>query len=335
MIHTSPEGFAFRSAVLDDAERVAELWNDRSEATRGERPSTPERVRRNWDHPKFDLTTDSLLVFAANGTLIGYAHVRDVKDPPVDVFAGYSVHPDHDECAWLWDALFFWMAGEARRVLPRAPADARIALVAGASDEDVNAQRELERHGFDHSRTFHRMAIGFEGPAEPAAALHGVAIRTFAPGTDDEALVAAHREAFADHYGHLEQPFEADLADWRRLMAENDFDPQLWLLACDAGDGEIVGFCVGYAEAPGDPSRGLIDELGVRPAWRRRGIARALLLSAFGTLQRKSVAGVVLTVDSENRTGATGLYKSVGMHPVRVQHTYVKELRPGVNLVAG
>jgi hypothetical protein len=103
MTHQLPDGITHRPATKDDAERVAALWNDRSEATRGECPSTPERVLKNWDHPKFDLSTDSLLVHAPDGALIGYAHVRDVKEPPVDVFAGYSVRPDYDTAEWLWD----------------------------------------------------------------------------------------------------------------------------------------------------------------------------------------------------------------------------------------
>jgi hypothetical protein len=148
-----PDGITARPATKDDAERVAALWNNRSEATRGECPSTPERVLKNWDHPKFDLSTDSLLVFASDDALIGYAHVRDVKEPPVDVFAGYSVPPDQDDVEWLWDDLFGWMEAEARRVIPKAPPDARIALVAGTSDEDVTQQRELERHRFRHSTT--------------------------------------------------------------------------------------------------------------------------------------------------------------------------------------
>ena len=334
MNHHLPDGFTGRVATTDDAERVADLWNDRSEATRGERPSTPERVLKTWGHPKFDLTTDSLLVFASDGALIGYAHVRDVKDPPVDVFAGYSVHPHHDGSDWLWDALFAWTDKEARRVIRKAPPDARIALVAGASDEDVIGQRELERHGFEHSRTFHRMTTDFEGPAEPAVLPDGVAIRTFVPGDDDEALVAAYREAFADHYGILVQSFEVELAERRRLMQEDDFDPSLWFLAYAVEDGGIVGFCTCYAEAPGDPSRGLIDELGVRPAWRRRGIGRALLLHAFGELANREVQGAVLNVDTENKSGAPALYESVGMRSIRANHTYVKELRPGRNLVA-
>jgi len=334
MNHHLPDGFTCRPATTDDAERVAALWNDRSDATRNERPSTPERVRKNWSHPKFDLAADSRLVFASDGALIGYAHVRDVKDPPVDVFAGYSVHPDHDGSDWLWDALFAWTEVQARRVIPKAPSDARIALVAGVSDEDDTEQRELERHGFAHSRTFHRMRTGFEGPAEPAVLPDGIAIRTFVPGEDDETLVAAHREAFAGHYGYLEQPFAHDLENWRRWMKEDDFDASLWFLAHAVEDGAIVGYCTCYAEAPGDPSGGLIDELGVRPAWRRRGIGRALLLHAFGELAKRGIRGAVLSVDTENKSGAPALYTSVGMRSIRANHTYVKELRPGRNLVA-
>ncbi len=331
MTHRLPEGFTSRPASPEDAERVATLWNDRSEATRGQRPSTPERVLKLWDHPKFDLPTDSLLVFAPDGALIGYAHVRDVKDPPVDVFTGYSVHPNHDRSNWLWDTLFAWTEKEARRVIPKAPPDVRIALVAGASDEDVTEQRELERRGFEHSRTFRRMQISFDPPPKAPRWPDGISVRCVVPGEDDEALVAAHREAFASHYGRLEQPFEADLAEWRRWMCEDDFDPSLWFLARDGG--EVAGFCTCYAEAAGDPSRGLIDELGVRPTLRRRGIGRALLLHAFGELRRRGIAGAVLRVDTENRTGAPALYERVGMESVHASHTYVKELRPGINLV--
>jgi len=76
MIYQLPDGFTTRSATPDDAGSVAALWNARSEAFRGEQPSTSERVLKIWDHPKFDLATDSRLVFAPHDVLIGYAHRR-------------------------------------------------------------------------------------------------------------------------------------------------------------------------------------------------------------------------------------------------------------------
>jgi hypothetical protein len=74
-----PEGFTARPPTTSDAACLAALWNDRSETTRGERPSTPERVLKTWDHPKFDLSTDSLLVFTLDDALIGYDHIRSMR----------------------------------------------------------------------------------------------------------------------------------------------------------------------------------------------------------------------------------------------------------------
>jgi ribosomal protein S18 acetylase RimI-like enzyme len=232
------------------------------------------------------------------------------------------------------------MEAEARRVIPKAPADARIALVAGASEDDRTEQRELERHGFDFSRTFHRMQIDFS-PESPSRWVgtglwpEGIGVREFVPGKDDEALVTAWCEAFADHYGIVKQPFETELEEWRRLMHEDDFDPTLWFLACACDEGTVVGLCICHATAPGDPDRARISDVGVRPPWRRRGIGRALLLHAFGVLAARGIEGAVLGVDTENKSGAPALYEEVGMHSVRANHTYVKELRPGRNLVAG
>jgi len=333
-----PDGFTARPAVTEDAERVANLVNTQSEHAGRGRPVTLERVLQNWDHPKFDLATDSRLVFAPDGGLIGFARIRDVKDPPVDVFGGFVVHPDHDGTAWLWDDLFGWMEAEARRVIPKAPPDARIALVAGAPEGDRTEQRELERHGFNHSRTFHLMQIDFPSESsarrkEPGLWPEGIGVREFVPGNDDEALVTAWCEAFANHYGIVKQPFETELEEWRQLMREDDFDPSLWFLAYNCDDGTVVGLCVCHASAPGDPDRARISDIGVRPPWQRRGIGRALLLHAFGALADRGIQGSVLSVDTENKSGAPALYEGVGMHSVRANHTYVKELRPGRNLV--
>lgn len=329
-----PDGYTARPATQEDANIVCELWNTRSCWARNTQPHSKAAVRKRWDGPRFNLETDSLLVFDPNSNLVGYAHIRDVKDPPVDVFSGYNVHPEYDKQTWLWEALFKWIDSEARRVIPNAPTDARIALIAGASDDDSSAQTRLEEFGFEHSRTFHRMTIEFEKPVPSSAIPNGIDIRVFRPGEDDETLVHAYRDAFRDHYGHLEQPFETDLAKWRHWMEDEDFDPDLWFLATDAtAGGEVAGYCCCYPADVRDDSNGLVDELGVRREWRRRGIARALLSHALKALQDHGLKDANIGVDSTNKNQAMSLYESVGMHVVSSSHTYVKELRSGINLV--
>lgn len=337
MTYQLPDGYTARPATTEDATQVAALWNERSAAARGERPSTPERVLKIWDHPKFNLSTDSRLIFSLEGELIGYAHIRDVKDPPVDVFSGYSVHPIYDGNDWLWDDLFQWMEVEARRVTLKAPEDARIVLVAGTTEQDE--QCKLERQGFEYDRTFHWMNIDFDASAnptmqsEPPHLPEGIRIRNVVPGEDDIELVTAYLEAFADHYGIIHQPFEVELEEWRDLMNEDDFDASLWFLAHAIEDGAIAGLCVCHTKSHRDPERGIINDLGVRPAWQRRGIGQALLSHAFAELQRRGIKGAALNVDTGNKSGAPELYKRAGMRSAQASHTYIKELRPGVNLV--
>lgn len=339
MTYQLPVGYTTRPATTEDAERVAILWNKRSGATRGECPSTAERVLINWNHPRFALSTDSRLVFTPDGELIGYAHIRDIKNPPVDVFSGYCVHPDADNSDWLWDDLFQWMEAEARRVIPKAPKDARVVLVAGTMEQDATEQRELERHNFQHSRTFHWMEIDFDASedtapkTEPVPCPDGIRIRNVIPGQDDIELVTAYIEAFANHYGVIQQPFEVELEEWRDLMRKDDFDASLWFLAQAIKDDSIAGLCVCHAKSHRDPERGIINDLGVRPAWRRRGIGQTLLSYAFAELERRGIKGAALNVDTENKSGAPALYKRIGMQSTQASHTYIKELRPGVNLV--
>jgi len=88
------------------------------------------------------------------------------------------------------------------------------------------------------------------------------------------------------------------------------------------------------AGSHGDTTSGLVDEFGVRPAWRRRGIGRALLLEAFRAMHDRGLKAIELTVDSDNASGALGVYAEVGMKPMREDHAFVKELRPGKDLVA-
>jgi len=77
MTHSLPDGFTMRPATLEDAQLVSDLRNDRFETVRGDRPSTPERVLQNWNHPKFDLATDSRLVFAPHD--VGHVQSSGVR----------------------------------------------------------------------------------------------------------------------------------------------------------------------------------------------------------------------------------------------------------------
>ncbi len=165
---------------------------------------------------------------------------------------------------------------------------------------DDRASELLQSRGYSEVRRFWDMAIDFDGEIpEPA-----VAVEPFRE-EDAAAFHAALEEAFADHWGHEPETFEAW---WERQRNRATYDASVWFVIRD-GD-EIAAVCRNDTHE----ARGYIGALGVRPAWRGRGYGRALLLHSFREFQRRGLPRVTLGVDAGNETGATHLYESVGMH---------------------
>jgi ribosomal protein S18 acetylase RimI-like enzyme len=156
-------------------------------------------------------------------------------------------------------------------------------------------------------------------------------LRKYRHPHDAEAVFRAQDEAFQDHWGYIAGEFDDDFALWKHAFFKiHEPDPELWFLAVD-GD-EIAGMAICFPHADEDPEMGWVEILCVRKPWRRRGLAQALLHHAFGAYFARGLQKVGLGVDSQNLTGATRLYKKVGMHVHRQQVTYEIELRPGKEL---
>jgi mycothiol synthase len=170
---------------------------------------------------------------------------------------------------------------------------------------DTAAPPLLTARGYREVRRFWEMTIELDDDPPPEPVLDdGLRIELFSTELA-RAFHAALEEAFAEHWEHQPEPYESW---WQRQLAKPDHDPSLWFLV---RDGDEVA-----AVARNDPERsggGWIGALGVRPAWRGRGLAKALLLHSFREFHRRGERRVGLGVDSENATGATHLYESVGM----------------------
>lgn len=93
-----------------------------------------------------------------------------------------------------------------------------------------------------------------------------------------------------------------------------------------------MGVCLCLSHVNRDSTRGYVNGLGVRPPWRKRGIATSLLQHALAEFQNRGYAAVELDMDSQNLTGALRLYKRAGMRAVRQLMRYEKVIRPGVDL---
>jgi mycothiol synthase len=132
------------------------------------------------------------------------------------------------------------------------------------------------------------------------------------PVTPDqhEPIWRANREAFRDHWGGSDESFEV----MQRILGDPDTDTSLWLIAWD-GD-EIAGgvwneIRTAENEALG-MRRGWLDSVFTRRAWRRRGLASALIGRSLALLRERGMTSAMLGVDADNPTGALGLYELAG-----------------------
>lgn len=183
---------------------------------------------------------------------------------------------------------------------------------------DMTAQRLLADRGYREVRRFWEMtiALGDDPPRDPQLP-NGFRIEPFSSELA-RAFHGALEEAFAEHWEYGPQSFEKW---WERQVAKPDHDPSLWFLV--RTDEDVV------AATRNDPERsggGWIGAIGVRPAWRGRGLAKALLLHSFREFHRRGKRRVGLGVDSQNATGATKLYESIGMVVDTEQVVWEKEV---------
>jgi ribosomal protein S18 acetylase RimI-like enzyme len=178
---------------------------------------------------------------------------------------------------------------------------------------DTEAEALLGSFGYAPARYYLTMVIHFAAtvPA-PAPLPAGIEVRSLGEG-DDEPLFAAYLESFAEHWG-FEHPPATEWWAERRFRPSAGFDPGLWLVAVE--DGEIVGFVVARAQEDADGVRhGYVGDVGVRPAWRGRRVAEALLTRSLATFAGRGLPYASLHVDAENVSGALRLYTKVGMEP--------------------
>jgi GNAT superfamily N-acetyltransferase len=117
-------------------------------------------------------------------------------------------------------------------------------------------------------------------------------------------------DAFSDHWGGFD-PSDAHLASW---LAHPSTDIGLWVAAFD-GD-EVAAGIINAIDAAENETlgirRGWLASVFTRRAWRRRGLATALIARSLIVLREHGMTTAALGVDADNQNGALGIYEHMG-----------------------
>ena len=305
-----------RPATLADLPEVLSLAQASDVVLIGESDWTETDLREEW--ADYDLERDVFLL-ELGGRLAGYAAFQRRGSSGRMLADGY-VHPELTGRG-VGTELLRLTEQRAREEVASVPPGERAYLQNAALASDPAAPALYAAQGYEEVRRSWRMVIDLERPPEPRVP-PGIEVRPFREPEERRAVYEAIEEAFEDHWEHRRRSFE----DWsKRAFDVAGYDPGLVWLALEGS--EVVGANFCYWKRQGD--WGWVGSIGVRPAWRRRGIAEALLETSFAEFFRRGEHRVALGVDAESPTGATRLYEKAGMRVFWEAVVYEKELRAG------
>ncbi len=326
-----PAGYTARSGKLEDYEIAFDLLNIHSQHMNGcDDLTDPELLRVDWLNDGFNPETDLRLVFAPNRQLVAFVECWLNQEPPVHPWIFGCVHPKH------WDKgigghIVTWAEDHARLALDKCEPELRVAPRSGAEAHNKNGLALFDGLGWKHIRSFYRMVTDLDSPPEVSSFPEGITVRPYDPETEIEAVYLTVVDSFKDHFGFIAPPFEKGLADFKHNFIEDPaYDPRFWFVAVDGN--EMAGICICRREDAEDPESGWVNELGVRRAWRKRGLGYALLKHAFAAFYADGKKRAALGVDADSLTGALRLYERAGMRVLRQFNQYEKEFRPGKEL---
>jgi mycothiol synthase len=262
-----------------------------------------------------DLPQDSLIGLDSSGVARAYAvvEVRPAEGSLVRAWCQGGVHPSL-RGRGIGRALLAWQCDRAEHLVSRrrtelgihAPATIMIEVPRGGSATAAL----LTRAGFSAARTTLMMRRVLSRPVEPVPEPAGLRIVPFDPAFDEQ-LRLAHNAAFAEHAAF--QPWSP--AVWQQWSTgHRGFRPDWTFLALDGE--QIAGYVLSAAFPDEWPllgfTQGYVAKLGTRPAWRSRGIARALLSRTVAAMAADGLEYAGLDVDAGNSSGALNLYAGLG-----------------------
>lgn len=309
---TNPVGVSWRPATLDDIDAVTAVYGEIASVEHPEWAETRETVEDEFTRSWVDLERDTLIA-EVDSRPVAFGQVIAPPNPETIVrailFGGVS--PAY-RGRGIGRELIRWQHGRARQQLAASELPLPGWILAYAEERSEATHRQFERVGLSRTRYFVKLERDLADPIPDAELPEGLRL---VPATRDDAarFLEAKNASFRDHWGS--QPTSEE--QWQAIMELPTTRFDLSFLALD---GERVAGFVLTDVNPEDFERqgfvgGYIGLVGTIREWRRRGVAPALLATALRAAKADGQERVTLDVDTENPSGALGLYTRLGFVP--------------------
>jgi mycothiol synthase len=306
-----------------DYEHLARIITASSQGEGDDRVETREALASGYDHlDRCDPATD-ILVATVAGRPVGYSRVWWDQEPDGPRVYRQVCFLDPDQGGrGIGSAIFTWNHARLHELAAEHDVSEKV-VEAWANDRNLGATALIHDAGFEpvaHAAEMVRPTVE-DLPDHPLP--EGLELRPVRE-EDIRTIWDADGEAFRDHWGYVE-PTEKGYESFRAFPY---LDPTLWKVAWDDEGvaGQVKSFIDTAQNEEHGRKRGYTEAIATARRWRRRGVAKALIVESIRELAKRGMTEVALGVHTENPNGAYDLYAGLGYEVVKTWTTYRRPL---------
>ena len=317
-------GLIFRGFLgKSDYPKMASVMQSCRNVDQIERADTAEDIARKYRHLVKSDPYKDMLFAKLNGQVIGYGRVsyREELDK-TRIYKQFGYVLPEWRGRGIGRAMLHYHQRRLLKIAAGHPKNAVRFYESWTADTETEAIALYLDEGYTVVRYFYEIVRPDLDDIPEAPMPSNLDVRPVLP-KHYQAIHDASLEAFRDHWGYSEDQ-EPSIEEY---LEDPNFDPTLWRVAWDGSEvvGMVRSFINPKENAEYNRKRGWTEEICVRRPWRRRGLARSLLVQSLHAVKERGMHEAGLGVDTLNSTGALHLYESVGFKPIRQWSTFHKK----------
>jgi mycothiol synthase len=318
------EGASFRMfRDTSDYAHLARIITAQAKIEGHDRVETAESIGSAYDHVERCDPRHDLLIAEVDGRPVGYSRLWWDQEPggPRIYRQVCFLDPEFGGRG-IGSAIFAWNEARLREIAAEHDAkDKQIEVF--ANDRNAGATAIVRGAGYEPDTYMAEMVRPSVDDVPDCPLPEGVEIR---PVTEDQlrTIWEADMDAFRDHWGYVEPSEER----YQQFLAFPYNDYSLWKIAWDDEGvaGQVKSFINPAENEEHGRQRGWTEAISTARRWRRRGVAKALIVESIRELAKRGMTEVALGVHTENPNGAFDLYSGLGYEEVTRWTTYRKPL---------
>lgn len=319
------EGLRFRKFKGEsDYPKMVAILEVATKADKEDRAIKLDDIKHDYEHLKNSNPATDMLFAEIDGRTVAYSRVEwwQEKDPNHRIYSLFVNIIPAVRNQGIETAMLRWCETRIGKIASSHPQDSQRFFQTYSSEFKPDLNKLLDECGYTATRFFIEMSRPLDDIPE-AALPQGVDVRPVSE-KDVRKVIDASNEAFRDHWGYS-QPTEEDIKSYK---SSKYFQPELWQVAW-VGD-EVVSSVMNYIEhdynQKFNKKRGWTENISTHRKWRKKGIAKALIVRSMHMHKAKGMTEVGLGVDTNNPNGALRLYQKLGYEKNKTWITYRKEL---------